>query len=511
MSHDSEARLASDAILNKWRSGDPDWMNPFVDRDIAYTNSSQIFPSPDQSFFSLNKSTRLAMEFKPAYRESKRGLLTGLGQALAYLTIKTEGKLVNDASLLVIPEKIEGFPIGDFLEDLFNSLLVDKIPIGLVTFKEDDPANLKLRCNLPNSLQTNYEVSYEKALSRGNDPKKAEQVAKTEIGLKNKGGGATYWTAWREGYPDNIYHFVKKAFDNPNISKDEIYEKYYYDCYCHPPNTIKDLDPIKNGMYTWDKPQIWQETVKRTLQKYVNSGEITLDQALLRLEFESSNSQKRKNEIFHKIKDLPSTTKDKSSTDGNFVGIRKNLANTIRHLGLWDGESYKVTNRGEILLSRIEEGNDPIEELGILLFGAGRWDELIIDITDFQDKIEVPERKEDFDDLLKDEFLSKGFISVNPERRSGGGRDLLQSEYQVWGHLKIRSGFFKAYQGYSFDEDRIRRFKDKYQECYEEDTYDYEDIEGRDDQQISSADLLMKIENLDVEKRQELEQFLEYL
>tara|TARA_B100000579_G_scaffold430524_1_gene444073 strand:- start:82 stop:1617 length:1536 start_codon:yes stop_codon:yes gene_type:complete len=508
--HDNESRIAADAILNKWRSGDPDWMNPFVDSDIAYTSSSQIFPSPDQSFFSLNKFTRLAMEFKPAFRESKRGLLTGLGQALAYLTTKIDGKLVNDASILVIPEKIDGFPIGDFLEELFKSLLVDKIPIGLVTFKENDPASVKLRCNLSSSFKTNYEASYEKALIKVNDPEKAAQFAKTEIGLKNKGGGKTYWSYWREAYPDNIFHFLKKAFDNPTFSKDKIYEMYYYDCYCYPPNTVKDLNPIKNGMHTWDEPQIWSKTLKRSLKRDVKLGKITLDQALLRLEFESSNSQKRKNEILAKIKNNPSTPKNKSPTDGNFVGIRKNLANTMKHLGLWDGETYKVTNRGEIFLSRIEEGNDPIEELGVLLFGAGKWDELILDITGFQDKIEVPEKREDFDKLLKDEFLSKGFISVNPERRSSGARNLLQSEYQVWGRLKIRRGF-KAYQGYSFDEDRIRRFKDTYHEYYKEDTYDYENIENRNDRQISSRNLLMKIENLDVEKRQELEQFLEYL
>ena len=55
--HDNEARIASDAILSKWRSGDPEWMNPFVDRDIAYTGSSQVFPSPDQSFFSLSRNS----------------------------------------------------------------------------------------------------------------------------------------------------------------------------------------------------------------------------------------------------------------------------------------------------------------------------------------------------------------------------------------------------------------------------------------------------------------------
>ena len=127
--HDNEARIASDAILYKWRSADRAWKNTFVDSDIHYVKSTQSFPAPDSSFFTSKKQSRIAIEFKPGYRESKGGMLRGLGQSIAYLSRHPSlNRNINDASFLVMPETIDNFKIGDFLENIF------KININLKSF-----------------------------------------------------------------------------------------------------------------------------------------------------------------------------------------------------------------------------------------------------------------------------------------------------------------------------------------------------------------------------------------
>ena len=61
--------------------------------------SEGVFPSPDRTFRDLEKKTRILLEFKP-FTENKRGILTGLGQCIAYLN-------KSHASILVCPSKIK--------------------------------------------------------------------------------------------------------------------------------------------------------------------------------------------------------------------------------------------------------------------------------------------------------------------------------------------------------------------------------------------------------------------
>ena len=188
--HDQESRIASEAILQKWRSSDPLWKNNYVTKEISFTGSSQIFPSPDNSFYDPMNRTRLAMEFKPAMRETKRGLLTGLGQSIAYLsTSNPSGKLINDASILVVPDEIDDFQIGDFLEKLFKKFILDKLPIALVTFSPDNPANVNLRCNISSNLKPDFLKIFEDELSKGKSKKEAEEKARALTNSKEKDGG----------------------------------------------------------------------------------------------------------------------------------------------------------------------------------------------------------------------------------------------------------------------------------------------------------------------------------
>ena len=199
MSHDSESRIASDAILNQIRAGNQNWLNPFVSNKAHYVDSTKKFPSPDRSFFCPDLYTRIALEFKPAIRETKGGILRGLGQVMAYLMEHPDvNKKINDASYLVMPEEIESFAIGDYLENIFNEFIVGIHPIGLITFKSQDPSIVKLRCNISNNLQSIYKINYDTAIKQGLIKDEAHEFARKKSYKDKNAGSITYWAAWRE-------------------------------------------------------------------------------------------------------------------------------------------------------------------------------------------------------------------------------------------------------------------------------------------------------------------------
>ena len=88
------------------------------------------------------------MEFKPE-GETKRGILTGLGQTIAYLRDKQ-----NSASVLVIPKVLDtdDFKIGTFMKKIFDEQIYGKLPIALYSFENFDPTNVVLLCNISDNL-----------------------------------------------------------------------------------------------------------------------------------------------------------------------------------------------------------------------------------------------------------------------------------------------------------------------------------------------------------------------
>tara|TARA_B100002019_G_scaffold91144_1_gene78640 strand:+ start:164 stop:1705 length:1542 start_codon:yes stop_codon:yes gene_type:complete len=470
--HDLEARIASEAILQKWRSSDSHWENNFVSKEISFTGSSQIFPSPDNSFYDPINRTRLAMEFKPAMRETKRGLLTGLGQSIAYLsTSNPSGKFINDASILVVPDEIDSFQIGDFLEKLFNKFILDKLPIALVTFSPDNPANVNLRCNISSKLKPEFLKIFEEELSKGRNKKEAEEIARISSTSKEKEGKTTYWAYWREYYPDNAYRYLKTAAENPDKKPQEIFKIYYKKYYCFPTKAKSSLELLSNGMKSWDKDQIWLESTKKKLNKLISERKIKKIDALNRIRFEAATNQKERSSFFAKIKNTDAGKKSK--TDSNYTGIRKNLDNSNSHLGLWDANTFNLTNDGKSFLKRIEEDNDQIQEQAMLFICKGRWIELIKDIENFQK--ECPKKylkdKKNFLKEAKNYFYDKGFISLNSKREKTASRKFLQSEITLLKRFGILKTFkngkdFQENQGFNFDYDKINSYQNKFMQHY---------------------------------------------
>ena len=468
--HDYESKLASDAILNNFRIGSQDWNNNFISNQAHYIKSTQKFPSPDRSFYCPDLYTRIALEFKPAERESKRGILTGLGQTLAYLANHPDKNLkINDASYLIIPEIIDDFEIGSFLEDIFKNHIFGKLPIGLVTFKNDDPSAVKLRCNISNTIKTSFGINYEEAINSGYTEEKAIKHARDSQfnnEYKNK-NFVTYWAAWRENYPHDVYYLLKTAINNttmdPGKRKKEIWDKFYYSYYCYPPNTIDTLKIIPNKLLRWgEEEQSWGETNKRILKKSVDDGKDNLTDALTRLKWAAESDSKAKKKYWDKIQNL-SVLIPANSSDNDYTDMKKNKVNGPSHTGLWDNDTFEISEIGKRYIKHFEKYKDPVRSLICVYIGSGKYDELILDIIKYQEikKNEIQENISSYKDDLKNYFIKKGLIGLNPNRSTTGDRKFLQSELQLLKRGGIYINFIPK-QGLIFDMQKLRDIKKEF-------------------------------------------------
>ena len=97
--HNNGANKSSKLILNSWKSENK-WRNKFVSESVNFCMSSVLFPKPDRAFEDTKKKTNILLEFKPQRGETKRGIMTGLGQCIGYLN-------KAHASILVAPAFID--------------------------------------------------------------------------------------------------------------------------------------------------------------------------------------------------------------------------------------------------------------------------------------------------------------------------------------------------------------------------------------------------------------------
>ena len=444
--HDLEASIASRAILEKWRS-DSYWSNQFVDDDVSLSSSSHQFPSPDQSFYSRKSQSSIAMEFKPAFRETKRGILTGLGQSIAYLTDK-----INSASVLVIPDRIDNFNIGDFMENLFQEHVYNKLPIALITFEEGHPENIKLRCNF------------------SSDPS-------LKIKTDEKRGNVTYWAAFRDNYPSHVYYLLKTALnitDHSPTRISNIWDKFHYDFYCFPPETKDTLELLPSRLHNWsaDEVTFWRKSTKIALQKAIDNQSITIEEALARLRWDAANNKEERLKQWDIFKNMQFKIPKQPDRDNYYEGLKKNMRDFISHLGLWENTSWIVSSLGRKLISRIDLGNDPLDEIASICLVKGRFSELINDIKKFQLQISNPKNNGDFREELKKRFIEKGYIGLNPGRASSQSRPFLQAETQLLGRFNIiekkGSKYFHPKIGFKFNENRINYLRRIFYSHYHE-------------------------------------------
>ncbi len=148
LNHHVLAKATTDAILQNFKTAT--WQyNGNWGADFYRVGTSADFPSPDAAFYDPTNKKLASFEFKPA-TETKRGMLTGVGQSIAYLKS-------CDLAYLISPQIIDGFNMGDFLTELYSTQIGDKIPVGLIVYDNNNPNNLTLAHNVASlSTDTNH-------------------------------------------------------------------------------------------------------------------------------------------------------------------------------------------------------------------------------------------------------------------------------------------------------------------------------------------------------------------
>jgi len=158
VNHHILGKIATDSILKKFKEGDWKCCGN-IGKEFYRTGVPASHPSPDHAFADDVNKIRVTFEFKPP-TESKRGILTGLGQSVAYLNN-------SDISYLIIPKKLaeNDFNIEDEMREIFEKQIAGNLPVGLIVFENDEPSEVSMIHNVESllnrkKLKQNYYERY---------------------------------------------------------------------------------------------------------------------------------------------------------------------------------------------------------------------------------------------------------------------------------------------------------------------------------------------------------------
>ena len=416
--HHRAAQIVSDQILYSWRNKDK-WMNPFISNNVQQSASPHDFPSPDSLFQDHSKKTKISLEFKP-YTETKRGVMTGVGQAIAYLN-------KSHASILVCSSVVDDFKMGDYLIKTFNKFIYGKLPVALFTYDGEKLENLKLAVDIDPKLFT---------------PSNLKQIP---FG----GTGAPYFAFWRDLPVNGFYKLSKSAknITSKTNRSEKVWDEFFYKYYA-PSECLKTLNDIESNIYFEDMKtkMISFSKTKKKLRILVANKEISEAEALKTLEKKSWG---------------------KRETDNNYRNYKKNFFNFMNHNSLWD-ENFYLTPLGNRFVERYEKNiTSPqtlIDEMAQIVLVEGKHHNLIEEIKDISNQT-FNDDKSYLEHIYK-EMDKRGHVAKNPARKSSGSRKYLHAEKQLWGRFgliqKNRNTYFNRNIGYVFENKRIDELVEKY-------------------------------------------------
>lgn len=409
--HNNLARIAAETMLNNWKDGT--WNNDIVSQNVFLGRSPSVFPSPDGAFEDPDNKLLVAIEFKPP-GETKRGILTGLGQTIAYLN-------KFSLSYFICPEFVEGFPIGEFMKKVFEeNVMNEKLPIGLIIYKNDNTSDLELAFDIQNT-------------------------AIGQIKTKTLAKESRYWAKYVDTTPHLIWLLLDVAFkeESSEDRRKKIWETFF-DTYYFPKYNQERLEIFNSFIKTFDGKGFLKPFSKviGTLIKEVENNEISESEAI--------------SKIHDRI-------------DHNFVGdnlfnsYRKNYFPFLDHLGLWD-EQANLTEIG-YELHKIGKLHGPTsknfkDHLAKLILVEGKHLDLILDIEKYTRNKNF-ESSEEARIAAYDKLEEKGLVKKNPNRSPSESKKYFSNEMQLWTHLGIldKEGRtqFVSNKGFLFNWEEITR------------------------------------------------------
>lgn len=391
INHHLLAKTTTESILKKFKDGT--WKSVLGSGiDYYRTGCKSTFPSPDAAFKDDTNKLLLSFEFKPP-TETKRGILTGLGQSIAYLKF-------SNLSYLVIPEMLGDFHLGSYMEDLFVNQIGDNLPVGLITFDNNNPFIVKLIHNV--SISTKPTI--------------------TKIITNDR-----YW-AKHQDMPIPLFHLLLHCFylkKTNQINKDPF--SYCWDNYMFPISNQKRL--IATSVLDVRGNVIKTLSGKKDLS--YNEKKITAINNLTGV----AKTQK--------IADFVNKEKSSYVGNGGSMSVRKYCLAFMRHMEVIDSENnltesgYQLYNVGIIHGPDSKLFKDYFTKSVLL---TGHHLDLIFDLEKLANNNKGKLRYSEIKALLYDEYENKGMIKKNPRRVSGATStvNFLKYEDILWNSLGLK-------------------------------------------------------------------------
>lgn len=402
LTHHIKTKQATDSILDKFKRGV--WLCGSKNgKDFYRTNTFSDFPAPDATFADEKSNFVVSFEFKPP-TETKRGMLTGLGQAIAYLQRAS-------VSFLIAPHYIGTFNMKDYLSGIYKNLL-ENIPVGLMTYNTDDPSDVEMVVNA-------------KA-----EPKVAKGYRKSE---QNR-----YW-AKHQDLPLPLFYLILHYYYLKKINPKEYTQSPYAICWerhMAPKEMVENLKvipvtdlnghPIKT-MNGKENVTYCKGILDRIKSKMKSSGEAEQRKALL-------------NEITtHKPQGY------KGTWDNNYDRVRRYILAFYKQLGMIDSND-EITEKG-YKLHELGMLNGPESQVfrdyftkEVLITGC-HFD-LIVDFDRFyREKRKDYETINEFMSYVEQKYEEEGHIKRNPNRKANNKnhKEFLSHERTLWKYLGIMS------------------------------------------------------------------------
>jgi len=391
INHHLLAKTTTDQILFNFKSAAWTSVNG-TGVDFYRIGCNSNFPSPDAAFKDDTNKLTIAFEFKPP-TETKRGIMTGVGQSLAYLNS-------SNLSYLVIPEYLQDFKIGQFVSDLFTSQISTKLPVGLITYDNNNPSDVKLLNNV--SL--------------------VNSSAFTNAMTNNR-----FW-AKHQDLPIPLFHLLLHCYYLKKIG--QISEDGFAFCwnnFMFPSSNIKTLN----------SPDVLdiQGNVIKTLSGIKN------------IKFMEKKINKVKKITGSKIPAIKKLFQDADSTfigDNYYNSIRKNYVTFLKHIEMIDSNG-EITEDG-FKLYHLGLVNGPSSKLfydyfikTILL--TGHHLDLIFDLDNLCNQYKGAYNFNQIKQEMLTDYDSRGMIKSNPKRiaKTSSTVSFLKYEEILWNSLGLKT------------------------------------------------------------------------
>lgn len=391
LNHHLLAKATTDSILSKFKTEEWSCCDG-IGKDFFRVTTDASFPAPDASFYDEDKKFLVSFEFKPP-TETKRGILTGVGQSIAYL---------QDAnvSYLIAPERLEDYDLGGYLAQLFEKQIFGKIPSGLILYKNDYPENVRLVSNISTDINTSAQTS-----------------------IKARGITTSRFWAKHQDLPIPLFHlllhcyFLKKSH---TINEDGF--KYCWKNHLISPTILTDF-----------QPKVVYDCSNQIIKTPAGNKNLMMLEKTLK-KTQALSSMEREEIIKHEID-------TEFAGDNMFQSYKKNFVTFLKHLKMIDSEG-ELTDSGFKLyhLGLAHGANSKAfkDYFTKEVLTTGHHLDLLLDL-DSTLRSNVGNTFFECLRFMENTYESKGFLKRNPNRKSGSINTVgfLKYERILWHSLGL--------------------------------------------------------------------------